>query len=253
MSAITEGRQSRTWAGYLLGFALGGFFDGILLHQVLQWHHLLSGVEAVRDLRTQLLADGLFHVLMYVVALAGLWSLWRGALRNANRSQLLCDALIGFGAWHVIDAVASHWILGIHRIKMDAASPLLWDLLWFFVFGVAFILAGAWMRGRSGGAVAGRRTAVSLAVAVLLAGPIAALPPPGVNTVLLVKRAEVNANDVWDAVVRLNGAVLWVDRGATVWAVQLQPGVSATQLYPQALIATRSTLALGCLSWLRAG
>jgi uncharacterized membrane protein len=26
----------------LLGFALGGFFDGILLHQILQWHHLLS-------------------------------------------------------------------------------------------------------------------------------------------------------------------------------------------------------------------
>jgi uncharacterized membrane protein len=24
---------SRPWAGYLLGFSLGGFFDGILLHQ----------------------------------------------------------------------------------------------------------------------------------------------------------------------------------------------------------------------------
>ena len=29
-----------------LGFALGGFFDGIVLHQVLQWHHLLSAVDA---------------------------------------------------------------------------------------------------------------------------------------------------------------------------------------------------------------
>lgn len=28
--------------GAALGFALGGFFDGILLHQILQWHHLLS-------------------------------------------------------------------------------------------------------------------------------------------------------------------------------------------------------------------
>jgi uncharacterized membrane protein len=28
----------------MLGFAFGGFFDGILLHQVLQWHHLLSGI-----------------------------------------------------------------------------------------------------------------------------------------------------------------------------------------------------------------
>ena len=29
-------------AGGVLGFSLGGFFDGILLHQVLQWHHLFS-------------------------------------------------------------------------------------------------------------------------------------------------------------------------------------------------------------------
>lgn len=35
------------WAGYLLGFALGGFFDGILLHQVLQWHHLLDRKSVV--------------------------------------------------------------------------------------------------------------------------------------------------------------------------------------------------------------
>ncbi|HEX6011733.1 MAG TPA: DUF2243 domain-containing protein [Geminicoccaceae bacterium] len=25
-----------SWAGHLLGFAMGGFFDGILLHQILQ-------------------------------------------------------------------------------------------------------------------------------------------------------------------------------------------------------------------------
>lgn len=27
---------------FLLGVGLGGFVDGILLHQVLQWHHLLT-------------------------------------------------------------------------------------------------------------------------------------------------------------------------------------------------------------------
>ncbi|WP_460744124.1 DUF2243 domain-containing protein [Mariniluteicoccus endophyticus] len=28
--------------GILLGIGLGGFLDGILLHQILQWHHMLS-------------------------------------------------------------------------------------------------------------------------------------------------------------------------------------------------------------------
>src|SRR3978361_245537 len=67
------------WAGYLIGIALGGFFDGILLHQVLQWHHLLSLVDSpvLKDIRAQILADGLFHVLMYLIALWGLALLWR--------------------------------------------------------------------------------------------------------------------------------------------------------------------------------
>ncbi|HZF78582.1 MAG TPA: DUF2243 domain-containing protein, partial [Rubrivivax sp.] len=32
-------------AAWMLGIAFSGFFDGILLHQVLQWHHLLSGLD----------------------------------------------------------------------------------------------------------------------------------------------------------------------------------------------------------------
>ena len=42
------------WA-IVLGFALGGFFDGIVLHQILQWHHLLSLVPAVDSIRLQVL------------------------------------------------------------------------------------------------------------------------------------------------------------------------------------------------------
>ena len=44
-ATVSRGKYSFgfEWAGYSLGFGIGGFFDGILLHQVLQWHHLLSG------------------------------------------------------------------------------------------------------------------------------------------------------------------------------------------------------------------
>lgn len=33
--------------GIVLGVGLGGFFDGIVLHQVLQWHHMFSSVYPV--------------------------------------------------------------------------------------------------------------------------------------------------------------------------------------------------------------
>src|SRR3954453_1351006 len=50
-----------------LGVGLGGFVDGILLHQVLQWHHMLTGTAShpaatVAGLEANTLADGLFHV-----------------------------------------------------------------------------------------------------------------------------------------------------------------------------------------------
>ena len=37
------GARSITLPGVLLGLGLGGFFDGIVLHQLLQWHHMRSG------------------------------------------------------------------------------------------------------------------------------------------------------------------------------------------------------------------
>ena len=119
--------RSLGWAGYLPGFGLRGFFDGILLHQILQWHHLLPLVMRApfQDLRIQILADGLFHLLMYV---------------------------IGFGAWHILDRVLSHWLFGIHRVRLDSDKVLFWDLLWFVVFGVAFAVLGWWLRRRGGAA-----------------------------------------------------------------------------------------------------
>ncbi|MER9844263.1 DUF2243 domain-containing protein [Mesorhizobium australicum] len=40
--------------------------DGIVLHQILQWDHLLSGLAgpAGSDLRFQIMADGRFHLFM---------------------------------------------------------------------------------------------------------------------------------------------------------------------------------------------
>ena len=91
---------ARHWtsAGAILGFALGGFFDGILLHQILQWHHLLSLVPGMEDLRLQILWDGWFHALMYVLAAVALWGLWRARHRAAGLNATGGALLAGFGA-----------------------------------------------------------------------------------------------------------------------------------------------------------
>jgi uncharacterized membrane protein len=43
------GRGFPTIAGIFLGPGLGGFFDGIILHQVLQWHHMLTSASFPAD------------------------------------------------------------------------------------------------------------------------------------------------------------------------------------------------------------
>jgi uncharacterized membrane protein len=265
MSAVVNSPRADTavsarfrWAGYLLGFALGGFFDGILLHQVLQWHHLLSAVQAdaLRDLRVQILADGLFHVFMYVVALLGFWQLWRTRREYAKPMAdrlLIANALIGFGSWHVLDGVLSHWLLGIHRIRMDAADPLLWDLIWFFAFGVAVTAAGYFLRRRAPPYGPNTRHApLVLILAVLSAGPIAALPPPGTSTVLVIAKPGVGPAEILDGIVAVNGGALWFDRSGTLWVIRPGPHADPGILYDYgALWVTRSALAFSCLAWSR--
>ena len=244
------------WSGYLLGFSIGGFFDGILLHQILQWHHLLSALEGGRfgDLRFQILADGLFHLLMYVLALAGLWLLWRSRTvfsRSPSGRTLLGAALIGFGAWHILDGILSHWVLGIHRIRMDSVFPLFWDLLWFVLFGVVFVLAGFYLqRGRSSGAGGAGLTSSALALLALFGGAAAALPPPGDGPVLVVFRPGVSPAHAFSALTQVNGRLIWSDEFDRVWAIELPENASVLPLYRNgALLVGTSPAVSGCLSW----
>lgn len=68
--------------GLLIGIGLGGFVDGIVLHQVLQWHHMLTNTpddnvgldeypaDTVDGLEVDTLVDGLLHVFTWIAAAA---------------------------------------------------------------------------------------------------------------------------------------------------------------------------------------
>jgi uncharacterized membrane protein len=86
-----EGRFPRA-AGLLFGLGLGGFFDGIVLHQLLQWHHMLSTwypITSLENLKLNTFWDGVFHSTTYLFLLGALFILWRAArLRSARTSRL---------------------------------------------------------------------------------------------------------------------------------------------------------------------
>jgi len=239
------------WSGYLLGFSLGGFFDGILLHQILQWHHLLSAIDA-DDVRFQVAADGYFHALMYVIAGIGLWML--ATSRQVSPRLLLADALIGFGVWHVVDGLLSHWLLGIHRIRMDSGNPLLWDLLWLAVFGLVPLVVGVLMR-RGVGGDSPRQSAgaarVLMALLTAAAGFQAMRPQENGFTAVLFAPGTGQA-EIMRAVVSVDGQMVWSDRTGELVVMRLAGETSAWRLFRQgAILVSGGGLPPGCFTNLR--
>ena len=138
----------RHLAAIVIGVGLGGLFDGIVLHQILQWHHLVSYAAPPDDLaglRFNLFVDGLFHQLMLLIALAGAFLLYLrlGDGRSAQRPPLLPGLLIGWGAFNVFDSVVFHWLLGLHNIR-PGPDWLVFDLA-FFGWGIAMLGIGWWV------------------------------------------------------------------------------------------------------------
>ena len=87
MEPIETDRDFPKSAGILFGLGLGGFFDGIVLHQLLQWHHMLTSfgypADNVRNLEINTLWAGIFHSSTYfliwgALILAGGWFLLKG-------------------------------------------------------------------------------------------------------------------------------------------------------------------------------
>ena len=143
-------RGASPWApAVLLGIGLGGFVDGIVLHQILQWHHMLTSTDGnpattVAGLEANTLADGFFHLAAWIATLAGTtlavraWQ--RGELAPPWRAHVGL-MLAGWGVFNVVEGLVDHQILGVHHVRDDLGAPLSWDL-GFLASGVLLVVVG---------------------------------------------------------------------------------------------------------------
>lgn len=150
MEAERAEREFPIFAGILFGLGLGGFLDGIILHQVLQWHHMLTSAgyppNSVYNLEVNTLWDGLFHVTTYIFVLLALIILWKRAHRTHVRwsgKLLFGTILIGFGIFNLVEGLIDHHLLGIHHVNETVPTDqwIYWDL-GFLAWGGAMLIGG---------------------------------------------------------------------------------------------------------------
>jgi len=134
-------------AGVLMGAGLGGFVDGIVFHQILQWHHMLSSYIPPYDLvnlKVNMFWDGVFHAGDWMMTVMGLGLLWRaGQRRDVSWSgrTFLGSLLGGWGLFNLVEGLIDHEWIGLHHVRESADHPAAWDSA-FLAWGAVMLAAG---------------------------------------------------------------------------------------------------------------
>lgn len=137
--------------GIVLGAGLGGFVDGIVLHQVVQWHAMGSAVlppVTMDAMRRNMRWDGLFHAAMWLAVLAGVFLLARDARRGLAippPRRLAGQLVLGWGAFNVVEGVVDHHLLAIHHVRDQPVHVPAWDWAFLLVGGAGLVLLGWWL------------------------------------------------------------------------------------------------------------
>lgn len=133
-------------AGTMIGIGMGGFVDGIVFHQILQLHNMLSAKlppTTVVNIEINMVWDGLFHALTWMTTAIGIAMLWSAVRRQdvpQNTVTFLGSLLLGWGIFNVVEGLIDHHILQIHHVY-ELGNHLVWDLV-FLGSGVLFIILG---------------------------------------------------------------------------------------------------------------
>lgn len=145
---VSETERFPLAGSLMLGLGLGGFVDGVLFHQILQWHHMVTSAgfpaTSVSNLEFNTLLDGLFHAAAWVLTFGGLLLVWTGAQRGRwGFKPFLGALLMGFGLFNLVEGTLNHLLLGIHHVN-ETVPPgqwVFWDLA-FLLWGALMLAAG---------------------------------------------------------------------------------------------------------------
>jgi uncharacterized membrane protein len=127
-------------SAFILGLGLLGAIDGIVFHQLLQWHHMVDH----HNKNFEIVTDGWFTTLFSILLFWGGIKIFRNAAINQLGSSwqtFIGGILVGGGTFNLVEGIINHHILLVHRVRPAAENPLLYDL-GFLAVGVILITIG---------------------------------------------------------------------------------------------------------------
>ena len=154
-------RTTALTGGLFLGLGLGGFIDGILLHQIAQWHNMGSAVlppTTLEAMMQNMRWDGLFHVATLILTLIGVVVLWREGQRGtapASLRVLAGQMILGWGIFNLVEGIIDHHLLELHHVRDMPMHVPAYDWIFLGVGGLLFIVVG-WLMSRPGDSSASR-------------------------------------------------------------------------------------------------
>lgn len=140
-------------AGVVMGAGLGGFVDGIVLHQILQWHNMLSArtpPDTLVKAKINMVWDGFFHAGVWIVTAIGLAMLFKAGSRRDvpwSGKTYFGSLLMGWALFNLVEGIIDHHILRLHHVFEYASA----DTQAAFDFG--FLLIGGVLMGLIGAAI----------------------------------------------------------------------------------------------------
>lgn len=143
---MTIGDKNLLVAAIILGLGLLGAIDGIVFHQLLQWHHMVDSP----NLRLEIITDGLFAAAFSALLIWGGVKIFIDA-RNSklgNSWRIFTGGIfIGGGTFNLIEGIINHHILQVHRVRPAAENPLFYDLS-FLASGLLLLGIGLLIKGK---------------------------------------------------------------------------------------------------------
>jgi uncharacterized membrane protein len=149
---VEMNRRPLVAAGTVLGIGMGGFVDGILFHQILQIHAMLTArlpKTSIANVEINMVWDGLFHALTWTMTALGLLMLFKAGRRPDvpwSGKVLFGSMLLGWGLFNLVEGVIDHHVLQIHHVYERAGGVSVWDWL-FLASGVLLVVVGSMMIG----------------------------------------------------------------------------------------------------------